>query len=329
MFIDTARIYVKAGDGGRGCISFRREKFVPRGGPDGGDGGRGGNIYIEASASYRTFLDQKYQQRYRAEDGKDGQGKGKHGRAGTDILIKVPLGSVVKDAESGQILADLLEEGQRVLVARGGRGGRGNAQFATSTHRAPRYAEEGKEGEERVLLLELKLIADVGLVGPPNAGKSTLLSAISAARPKVGSYPFTTLAPNLGVVEANSGRSFVAADIPGLIEGAAQGAGLGIHFLRHIERTRLLVQVIDVSDMADLDPVEALEAVAREMGAYDVRLMALPQVVAANKIDLSCGENLRRLREFCDGKGLPLFPISAITGEGVGELVHHLAGALG
>lgn len=327
MFVDTAFIRVKAGNGGRGCVSFRREKFVPRGGPDGGDGGRGSNVYIEASDAYHTLIDQRYQQEYRGENGRHGQGKGKHGRAGADVYIKVPLGTIVKDAEKGEVIADLLEKGQRVLVARGGRGGRGNAHFVSSTNRAPRYAEEGEKGEERVLLLELKLIADVGLVGLPNSGKSTLLAAISSAHPKIGSYPFTTLSPNLGVVKAND-RSFVVADIPGLIEGASKGAGLGVQFLRHIQRTRILVQVIDASEEAGLDPVEALGVVVRELGAYDSRLKGLPRVVVANKIDLPCGNNLLRLREVCKEEDLPFYPLSAVTGEGVGELVYNLAETL-
>lgn len=328
MFIDTAKISVKAGDGGRGCVSFRREKYVPRGGPDGGDGGDGGSVAIEASASYRTLIDQKYRQHYRAEDGQHGRGKGQHGRSGADLVIKVPVGTVVKDAVSGEVLADLTVEGERIVVARGGKGGRGNARFATSTNRAPRRAEEGGRGEERVLLLELRLLADVGLVGLPNAGKSSLLACLTAARPKIAEYPFTTLHPSLGVVEVDPFRSFVLADLPGLIEGAAQGAGLGIQFLRHIERTRIIVQVIDVSETSGKDPVQAFEAVEEELSTYNPLLRSRPRIVAANKIDLPHERNLKTLTAFCVRRGLPLFPISALTGEGLEPLVEHLASAL-
>ncbi len=328
MFIDTARIFVKAGDGGRGCVSFRREKYVPRGGPDGGDGGKGGSVYIEASASYRTLVDQRYQRHYRAERGGHGQGGGRHGRSGADLVIRVPVGTVVKDALSGEVLADLVRAGERVLVARGGRGGRGNARFATPTNQAPRYAEEGEKGEERVLDLELKLLADVGLVGLPNAGKSSLLAKLTAARPKIADYPFTTLHPALGVVEARPFQSFVMADLPGLIEGAARGAGLGLQFLRHVERTSLLVQVIDISYASGQDPVYAFEAVEAEMQAYHPALLQRPRVVAANKIDLPHAKNLKALEAFCAQRGLRLFPVSAVTGEGVRPLVEHLASAL-
>ncbi|MBI3988442.1 MAG: GTPase ObgE [candidate division NC10 bacterium] len=328
MFIDTARIFVKAGDGGRGCVSFRREKYVPRGGPDGGEGGEGGSISIEASASYHTLVDQRYQRHYRADRGEHGRGKGQHGRSGVDLVIKVPIGTVVKDAVSGQMLADLAQEGEQVLVARGGRGGRGNARFATPTNRAPRYAEEGGRGEERVLHLELKLLADVGLVGLPNAGKSSLLAKLTAARPKIAEYPFTTLHPFLGVVEARPFQSFVVADLPGLIEGAARGAGLGLQFLRHVERTSLLVQVIDISSASGEDPVASFEAVEAEMNAYNPALPKRPRVVAANKIDLPHAKNLKVLEAFCAKRGFPVFPVSAITGEGLKPLVEYLASAL-
>lgn len=328
MFVDTARIIVKAGQGGRGCVSFRREKYVPRGGPNGGDGGAGGSVSLEASRSYRELIDQKYQQLYRAADGAHGRGKDMHGRSGADLVIRVPLGTVVRDAETGEVLADLIREGERARVARGGRGGRGNARFATATRQAPRYAEPGEPGEERALLLELKLIADVGLVGLPNAGKSSLLASFSSARPKIAPYPFTTLTPNLGFVEVPPHGAFVVADIPGLIAGAASGAGLGIRFLRHIERTRLLVHVIDVSDGAP-DPVGAFTTVEGELRAYTPDLLAFPRIVAANKIDLPHRESLARLQHVCAGRGLPLFPLSALTGESVPALVDHLAGRLG
>ena len=328
MSVDTAKISVKAGDGGRGCISFRREKYVPRGGPDGGDGGDGGNVYIEAAGSLRTLLDQRWKKHYKAERGEHGKGKGQHGRSGADLIIKVPLGTVVKDALTGEVLADLTQERERILIAKGGRGGRGNARFATPTNRAPRYAEEGGKGEEKALFLELKLLADVGLMGLPNAGKSSLLAKLTKARPKIASYPFTTLYPHLGLVEAGPFRSFVLADLPGLIEGASQGAGLGIRFLRHVERTNLLVHVIDVSESAARDPIEAYRVIEEELKAYDPTLLDRPRVVAANKIDLPHEKFLHRLQWFCAERHLPLFPVSALTGEGLKPLADHLASAL-
>ena len=323
-FVDTAQIVVQAGDGGRGCVSFRREKYVPRGGPNGGDGGNGGSIYLEASRSFRTLIDQQYQQLYRAERGEHGRGKDQHGATGRDVAIKVPLGTVITDVGTDAVLADLTEEGQRVLVARGGRGGRGNARFATATHRAPRFAQPGTPGEIRTLRLELKLIADVGLVGLPNAGKSSLLAAFSSARPKIAAYPFTTLTPNLGVVDVQPHGGFVVADIPGLIEGAAHGAGLGIRFLRHVERTRLLVHVVDVADGAE-DPVAAAETVERELAAYNPALLSRPRIVAANKIDLPHGEGLTRLTARCRTAGTSLLAVSALTGDGIPGLLEALA----
>ncbi len=326
-FVDTAQIVVQAGDGGRGCVSFRREKYVPRGGPNGGDGGNGGNVYIEASRSFRTLVDQRYQRLYRAGRGEHGRGKDQHGATGRDVTIKVPPGTVIADTASGDILGDLTEEGQRVLVARGGRGGRGNARFATATHRAPRFAQPGTAGENRTLRLDLKLIADVGLVGLPNAGKSSLLAAFSSARPKIAAYPFTTLTPNLGVVDVPPHGAFVVADIPGLIAGAAHGAGLGIRFLRHIERTRLLVHVVDVADGAP-EPAEAVETVERELAAYDPALLARPRIVAANKIDLPHSDGLTRLTARCRASEMPLLPVSALTGEGVPGLIEAVAARL-
>ena len=323
-FIDTAQIVVQAGDGGRGCVSFRREKHVPRGGPNGGDGGNGGSIYIEAGRSFRTLVDQQYQQLYRAERGEHGRGKDQHGATGRDVTIKVPLGTVITDVDSGDVLGDLTDEGQRLLVARGGRGGQGNARFATATHQAPRFAQPGTAGEIRKLRLELKLIADVGLVGLPNAGKSSLLAAFSSARPKIAAYPFTTLSPNLGVVDVEPHGGFVVADIPGLIEGAARGAGLGIRFLRHIERTRLLVHVVDVGDGAQ-DPAAAAETVEGELRAYNPALLSLPRIVAANKIDLPHGEGLARLTARCRAAGISLLAVSALTGEGIPGLLEALA----
>ena len=330
MFVDLARITVQAGDGGRGCVSFRREAYVPRGGPDGGDGGNGGSVYIEASRSFRTLSDQKYQRHYRARSGAHGRGKDQRGADGPDCVIKVPLGTVVADTETAEVLVDLVEDGQRAVAARGGRGGRGNARFATPTHQAPRHAQPGEPGERRALALELKLMAEVGLVGLPNAGKSSLLTRLTAAHPKVAPYPFTTLTPNLGVVEAppdDPAASFVVADIPGLIEGAAGGAGLGLQFLRHIERTRLHVQVVDVSDEAE-DPCRALEVLEAEMAAHRRALLDVPRLVAANKIDLPHGRHLPRLEERCAARGIPFFPVSAATGEGLEALVQHMTQAI-
>lgn len=323
-FVDTAQIVVQAGNGGRGCVSFRREKYVPRGGPNGGDGGDGGSIFIEASRSFHTLIDQQYKRLYRAERGEHGRGSDQHGASGQDVTIKVPLGTVICDAETGEILADLTDAKQRILVARGGRGGRGNARFATSTRQAPRFAQPGTPGEVRTLRLELKLLADVGLMGLPNAGKSSLLAAFSSARPKIAAYPFTTLSPNLGVVDVEPHGGFVVADIPGLIEGAAQGAGLGIRFLRHIERTRLLVHVVDVSDGAE-DPVAAVETVEQELLAYKPDLLSLPRIVAANKIDLPHAAGLTRLASRCATQGLPIAPVSALTGDGIPALLEALA----
>ena len=323
-FIDTAQIVVQAGDGGRGCVSFRREAYVPHGGPNGGDGGNGGSIFIEASRSFQTLIDQQYQQLYRAKRGEHGRGKDQHGASGSDLTIKVPLGTVIFEVETGEVLADLTTEGQRVQAAQGGRGGRGNARFATATRQAPRFAQPGTPGEVRKLRLELKLIADVGLVGLPNAGKSSLLAAFSAARPKIAAYPFTTLTPNLGVVEVEPYGGFVVADIPGLIQGAAQGAGLGIQFLRHIERTHLLVHVVDVSDDAE-DPTTAMETIEKELQAYNPALLSLPRIIAANKIDLPHAAGLERIQTRCTSLGLPWEAISALTGDGIPSLLETIA----
>jgi GTPase len=326
-FVDTARIVVEAGDGGRGCVSFRREKFVPRGGPNGGDGGDGGSIYFEASRSFRTLVDQKFQQLYRAPRGGHGRGKNQHGACGLDLTIRVPLGTLVMEAETGAVIADLIHEGERVLAAQGGRGGRGNARFASATRQAPRFAQPGTPGQVRALQLDLKLIADVGLVGLPNAGKSSLLAAFSAARPKIAAYPFTTLAPNLGVVEVPPYGGFVVADIPGLIEGAAAGAGLGVRFLRHIERTRVLLHVVDVSAEGE-DPVAGIQTVERELEAYNPALLTRPRVAAGNKTDLEHAEGLPRLRAWCAARGIPLTPISAATGDGIPALLETVVAEL-
>ncbi|GBE01295.1 GTPase Obg [bacterium BMS3Bbin06] len=324
-FIDYTEIHVKAGRGGRGCVSFRREKFIPRGGPDGGDGGRGGHVIIRAVPQLGTLLDQRYRKTYHAEKGGHGMGKKQHGQQGSDLIIRVPAGTVVKDAASGEIIADLERVGSEVLVARGGRGGLGNTHFKTSTRQAPRFAQPGEEGEERVLILELKLLADVGLIGLPNAGKSTLISRISSARPKIADYPFTTLIPSLGVVKLDDFRSFVVADIPGLIEGANRGAGLGFQFLRHVERTKIMLHLVDISPMTVGDPVENLKKINREITLHSGSIGERPQAVAATKIDIADTAKLERLRQHCVAQGIPFFEISAVTGKGIKEILRFLA----
>lgn len=327
MLIDRARVYVKGGDGGNGCISFRREKFVPKGGPDGGDGGDGGSVVFEADAGRSTLIDFRYRQHLRAARGGHGEGARRTGRSGADLIVPVPVGTIVRDATTGQVLADMVRDGQRAVVARGGRGGRGNARFATPTQRTPRRADPGAPGEERRVELELRLLADVGLVGLPNVGKSTLLRRVSGARPKVGSYPFTTTEPVLGAVEMEDGRGFVLADLPGLIEGAHKGAGLGHAFLRHIARTRVLVHVIDLAGPDD--PLAAYETVRREMGLYDPRLMDRPALIALNKVDLPQGRaRLRKAAAAMASRGLRSFAVSGATGEGVGALLFAAADAL-
>lgn len=326
MFVDTARIFVKAGDGGKGAVSFRREKYVPAGGPDGGDGGDGGDVVVEANDSMRTLIDLRHKTHYRAENGRPGAGADKHGKNGANEVIRVPPGTVVLDAATRAVLADLVSSGQSAVVARGGRGGRGNARFATATRQAPRYAQPGTAGEERWLELELKLLADVGLVGLPNVGKSTLISRISAARPKIADYPFTTLVPNLGVVDAGDGASFVVADIPGLIEGAHAGAGLGHEFLRHVERTRVLVHVLDLAAL-DRDPLHDFEVVESELRLYSPELAERPTIVALNKVDVPDAQaRLDEVRDALRARGFEVYPISAVTGEGVRELVLAVAG---
>ncbi len=325
MFYDTAKVYVKGGDGGNGVVAFRREKYVPLGGPSGGDGGNGGSVIFVADEGLRTLVDFKYKRHYKADRGEHGQGKNMHGRNAGDLTVRVPVGTVVKDAETGEFMVDMVEHGQRVVVATGGRGGRGNARFASAANKAPRLAEKGEPGEAKWVNLELKLLADVGLVGFPNAGKSTLISKISAAKPKIAGYPFTTVTPNLGVVRMPDGESFVVADIPGLIEGAHVGAGLGHEFLRHIERTRVLVHVIDIAGTEGRDPVEDYRTVNDELAAYNPALAGRPQIVAANKMDLpGVEENFRRFKsEF--GDTFDIFPISALTGEGLDPLLFRVA----
>lgn len=328
MFYDLAKIYVKAGDGGNGVVAFRREKYVPRGGPSGGDGGNGGNIYLVTDTGLRTLMDFKFRPLYKAKRGQHGRGKDQHGAKGEDLIIRVPVGTLVKDFETGAVLVDMVEPGQRVLIAKGGRGGRGNAALATPRERAPHYAEEGKPGEERWLALELKVLADVGLVGLPNAGKSTLLSVISNARPKVASYPFTTLEPYLGLVSVDTGESFVVADIPGLIEGAHQGAGLGHSFLRHVERTHVLVHVVDVGSEGGQPVDEAFATVERELELHNAELARRPRLVAASKMDLpAAAGNLERLRKAIGGT-YEIYPLSAPTGEGINPLLYRLAALL-
>ncbi len=321
MFIDEARIRIKAGDGGNGCLAFRREKFVPRGGPSGGDGGRGGDVYLLSSEHYNTLLHFRYNPEHKAERGRHGEGSNRTGRDGNSIELPVPVGTVVYDEDSSEQLHDFTSTGDRFLIARGGRGGRGNARFATSTHQAPTEHEQGFPGEERRLRLELKLLADVGLVGFPNAGKSTLISRLSAARPKIADYPFTTLEPNLGVVRMPDERTFVVADIPGLIEGAHLGHGLGIQFLRHIERTRLLVHLVDVSESSGRDPVEDFKVVMEELACFSEELVSKPMLVVATKIDVAQDpERVRRLKRLASRKRLPFFEISGVTGQGLEKL---------
>ena len=326
MFIDEVRILVKAGDGGNGCLAFRREKFVPKGGPSGGDGGRGGDVTLVATEHQNTLLQFRYNPEHKGERGRHGEGSNKTGADGHSIELKVPVGTVVYDDSTGERLYDFTHDGERFMVARGGRGGRGNARFATSTHQAPTEHEPGRPGEEKRLRLELKLLADVGLVGFPNAGKSTLISRISAARPKIADYPFTTLEPNLGVVELPDYRSFVVADIPGLIEGAHLGHGLGTQFLRHIERTRLLVHLVDVSEGTGRDPVRDFETVMEELASFSEDLVKKPMMVVASKMDIAQDpERVTALRNHAAERGLPYFEISSATGQGIDALKYAMA----
>ncbi len=325
MFIDEVKIYVKAGDGGNGCLAFRREKYVPRGGPSGGDGGRGGDVILTASQHYNTLLHFRFNPEHKAERGRHGEGSNRKGREGAAREVPTPVGTIVYDAETGELLHDFTEAGDRFVVARGGKGGRGNARFATSTHQAPTEHEPGRPGEQRHLRLELKLLADVGLVGFPNAGKSTLISRISAARPKIADYPFTTLEPNLGVVSTGTGaddlRTFVVADIPGLIEGAHLGHGLGTQFLRHVERTRLLAHLVDVSEASGRDPVHDFEVVMAELASFSDELAKKPMIVIATKLDAA--QDRKRtvaLQRMAKKSGLPFFKISSVTGEGIEDL---------
>jgi len=322
-FIDQATIRVKAGDGGRGCVAFRREKFVPKGGPSGGDGGAGGSVTITASRRLNTLYHLQFQREWKAGRGEHGMGSSCSGQHGADVVIELPIGSVVRDRDTGELIADLLEDGQQVVVAKGGRGGQGNQHFATATRQAPRFAQPGEEGEERQLFIELKLIADVGVIGLPNAGKSTLISVISAAKPKIADYPFTTLVPNLGVVKADDDETFVVADIPGLIEGAHEGHGLGDQFLRHVARCSVLVHLVDLS--TDDHPDTDAEVVARELELHSATLASKPRIIIGSKLDSAMEGNSDKLRAYAKKHGYPYHEISAVVGEGVKELVRMLA----
>ena len=318
-FIDEAIITVQSGDGGRGCVSFRREKFIPRGGPDGGDGGKGGDIVLKTTSRKRTLYQFRFQKHFKAKNGAHGQGKQKTGKNGQDLVIELPPGTLVTDADTGQMITDLINCDETFVLARGGRGGQGNARFKTSTVRAPRFAQSGEPGETKTLRLELKLLADVGIIGLPNAGKSTLITAVSSARPKIGNYPFTTLFPSLGVVQTDWAEPFVVADIPGLIEGAHKGTGLGIRFLRHIERTRILVHLIDVSAIDTDNPLNAYDTVNKELSMYNQKLMEKPQIVVLNKIDLpDVLEGAKKFQHAVKEKQVVL--ISALTGQGIENL---------
>jgi len=322
MFIDQAKIWVKAGDGGHGCVSFRREKFIPKGGPDGGDGGNGGDVYFQAVENLDTLLDFAGKHHWQAQNGRPGSGSNKHGADGDDLIIKVPPGTLIYDIDLDLLLKDLNEIGMKVCICQGGKGGRGNKAFATSTNQTPRNAEHGKEGQQRNLRLELKLIADVGLVGMPNAGKSTLISRCSAARPKIADYPFTTLEPVLGIVELSDFRRFVMADIPGLIEGAHDGAGLGFEFLKHIERTRIIVHILDIMPVDNCDPLDNYKAIRSELEQYSKELAQKQEIIVANKIDLDPDRKMvEDLRKKLDKE---IHPISAVTGEGIKELTEVL-----
>jgi GTP-binding protein len=328
QFIDEVKIHVKAGDGGRGCVSFRREKFIPRGGPDGGDGGDGGDVFFEVDPELGTLLDLRYKAHYKAGNGVHGMGKNRHGKKGDPLVLRVPPGTQVSDVETGELLADLVEPGKRLFL-KGGMGGRGNARFATSTNRAPRHAQPGIPGEERTVRLELKLLADVGLIGMPNAGKSTLIASVSAARPKIADYPFTTLTPNLGVVRYGGHRTFVVADIPGLIPGASEGHGLGTRFLRHVERTDLFLHLVDLSELQPGDPLANFEVINDELARHRAALREKPQLVVLTKMDITeVKERAAQATGFFRERGFRVFSISAVTGEGVAELISAVTGEL-
>ena len=326
MFIDYVKITAKSGNGGNGAITFRREKYVAAGGPDGGDGGRGGSVYFTVDPDMNTLLDFRFKRKFHAEDGKNGEGSHRFGKSGEDLYIKVPAGTIVKDAETGKVVVDLSEKGQTELILPGGRGGKGNAHFATSTRQAPRFARDGEKGIEKEFILELKLLADVGLLGFPNVGKSTFISKVTSAKPKIADYQFTTLVPNLGVVKGEFGDSFVIADIPGIIEGASEGTGLGLQFLRHIERTRLLLHFLDVSGSEGRNPVEDFNIINEELKKYSEKLSTRKQVIVANKIDVMQDDSLyKEVEKMAKEKGIEIFKISAATGEGVKELIGEIS----
>lgn len=329
MFTDYVKIIAKAGNGGNGAISFRREKYVAAGGPDGGDGGKGGDIYFEVDPDSNTLIDFRYNKKFKAENGKNGEGAHRYGKSGDDLYIKVPIGTIIRDANDNRVLADLSHKGQKELILAGGRGGKGNSHFATSTRQAPRFAQDGEKGEEKELILELKLLADVGLIGFPNVGKSTFLSMTTSATPKIADYHFTTIEPNLGVVKTEFGDSFVIADIPGIIEGASDGTGLGLQFLRHIERTRLLLHVIDASGSEGRDPVQDFITINEELKKYSEKLSKRKQIIVANKMDILQDENLyKKLEKVARENHMEIFKISAATGEGIHELLNHVSEVL-
>ena len=326
MFVDYAKIIIKSGDGGNGAATFRREKYVAAGGPDGGDGGRGGDVYFEVDPNANTLIDFRFTKKFKAENGQNGSGGHKYGKSGQDIIVKVPVGTIVKDAETGKVIVDMSKEGQKELILKGGRGGKGNSHFATSTRQAPRFAIDGEPGKEKEIILELKLLADVGLVGFPNVGKSTILSRVTKATPKIADYHFTTIDPNLGVVKTQHGDSFVLADIPGIIEGASEGIGLGIQFLRHVERTRLLLHVLDVAGTEGRNPVDDFNKINEELKKYSEKLAARKQIIVANKIDsMQDDENYIALEKLAKENDIEIFKISAVTGEGINELFNHVA----
>ena len=326
MFVDYAKIIIKSGDGGNGAATFRREKYVAAGGPDGGDGGKGGDVYFEVDPNANTLIDFRFTKKFKAENGQNGSGGHKYGKSGQDIIVKVPVGTIVKDAETGKVIVDMSKEGQKELILKGGRGGKGNSHFATSTRQAPRFAIDGEPGKEKEIILELKLLADVGLVGFPNVGKSTILSRVTKATPKIADYHFTTIDPNLGVVKTEHGDSFVLADIPGIIEGASEGVGLGIQFLRHVERTRLLLHVLDVAGTEGRDPIDDFNKIKEELKKYSEKLAKRKQIIVANKIDsMQDDENYKALEKLAKENDLEIYKISAVTGEGLNELFNHVA----
>lgn len=327
MFTDYTKIIIKSGDGGNGAATFRREKYVAAGGPDGGDGGNGGSVYFQVDKDKNTLIDFRYNRKFKAKNGENGSGSHCNGKYGEDLYIKVPIGTVIKDAETGKVVADLSEPGQTELVLKGGRGGRGNSHFKTATRQAPRFSEDGEKGEEKEIILELKLLADVGLLGFPNVGKSTFLSMVTDAKPKIANYHFTTIIPNLGVVKTKDGNGFVIADIPGIIEGASEGVGLGIQFLRHVERTRLLLHFLDVSGQEGRNPVEDFYTINKELKKYSDKLSTRKQIIVANKVDIideNTSEELKQVEELAKKENLELYKISAVTKQGIEELINHV-----